>query len=276
VHGTLITSVHSAADGSFNLSNLPTGRYEVTASSGVEQARERVEVGRIGETTVDLLLSNKTPTGNTSDSSISFAQYKVPAKARSLYEKAVQFMARDKFDEALEKVNASLDIFPKFAEALTLHGVIQERAGKSEAAIADYRLAIQSDPKYPLPYITMASVLNSTGRFAESLSFLGQAEHIAPNMWQISYESARSSLGKDDFAAALRSIDRASELHGGTLKETAEMHLVRGYALIGLSNVQKAKDEVQAFLTREPKGHVADDAREVLRRLDNGTMSASN
>lgn len=274
--GTLQMSAHSDATGTFTLSNLPVGKYEITAHSGVDQASERVEVRNIGDTTVELRLSGKASAAGSNESSISFAQYKVPAKARSLYEKASQLMVRGKTDQALEKANAAIANFPKFSEALTLRGIIQERAGKTEAAISDYRTAIQSDPNYALAYITLASALNSTGHFAESVEYLDHADRIAPNKWQTSYEYARASLGKFDFKAALRSIDRASELRGGPEKESPEMHLVRGYALIGLSNLSKARDEIQAFLTREPNGRNADAAREVLSKIREENKISAN
>jgi tetratricopeptide (TPR) repeat protein len=206
---------------------------------------------------------------------VSFAQYQVPAKARSLFEKASDLMEKGKTAQALEKVNAALASFPKFAEALTLRGVLEERTNKVEAAIEDYRLAIQADPHYPLAYITMASALNSAGRFDESLPFLTEVERFAPNLWQASYESARCSLGRNDYKGALRSVDRAAELRGNAKGDMPELHLVRGYALIGLSDNSKASTEIQAFLASRPTGRNAEMAKAMLSKLQESTAVGS-
>ena len=274
--GTVSMSVHTETNGSYAFPNLPPGSYEVTASVGVDQTTERVDVSDVGDPTVDFRLPNKSAgaPGNANSSSVSFAQYKVPAKARSLFEKASELMEKGKTAQALEKVNAALANFPKFAEALTLRGVLKERTGTAEAAMEDYRLALDADPHYPLPYITMASLLNSAGRFSKSLTFLNQVERIAPDLWQAAYESARCSLGRNDFAGALRSIDRAAQLRGTAKGDLPEMHLVRGYALLGLSEEAKASAEIQAFLASHPTGRNAEMAKAILSKLQESAVSA--
>ena len=276
-HGTVFVSVRTETNGNFAFPSLPPGSYEVTASVGVDQTSERVDVNGVGDTSVDFRLPNKVVGGppSANGSSVSYAQYQVPAKARSLFEKAFDLMEKGKTEQALEKVNAALAIFPKFAEALTLRGVLEERTNKVDAAIEDYRLAIQADSHYPLAYITMASLLNSAGRFNESLPFLTQVERIAPNLWQASYEAARCSLGRNDFAGALRSIDRAAQLRGNGKGDLPEMHLVRGYALLGLSDNSKASAEIETFLASHPTGRNAEMAKAILSKLQESTVSAA-
>lgn len=268
----------SDSSGSFALYNISPGTYEVTVSMGVNEARERVQVGSMsGDSNVDFRLANKSAgepkAGN--GSTISLSQYRVPAKARSLYEKAAQAMAQGKPDESRKKVDAALAIFPKFAEALTLRGVLQEKTGKLTEAIADYQRAIQCDPTYVVAYLTLASALNSTGRFSEAVPVLGQAERLTPNAWQTYFELARANIGKGEFATAIRNIDRASELQRGQQRDSPELHLVRGYALIGLTEIPKAIQELEAFLVRQPNGHLAEVARNVLAQLRESTTTAN-
>jgi Flp pilus assembly protein TadD len=276
-HGTVSVSVRTEPNGTFVFPGLPPGSYEVTASVGADQTSERADIKDVGDTSIDFRLPNKVAGARASanGSSVSFAQYQVPAKARSLFEKASELMERGKIAQALEKVNAALTNFPKFAEALTLRGVLEERMDKMEAAIEDYGLAIQADPHFPLAYVTMASVLNSAGRFNEALPFLTEVERFAPNLWQASYESARCSLGRNDFEGALRSVDRAAQLRGSAKGDRPELHLVRGYALLGLSENSKASAEIQTFLASHPTGHNAEMAKTVLSKLQESTVATS-
>ena len=58
--GTTFYTTHSDSSGSFALYNIPPGTYDVTVSSGVDEAHERVQVGpAIGDSTVDIRLANK-------------------------------------------------------------------------------------------------------------------------------------------------------------------------------------------------------------------------
>src|SRR6266568_405248 len=150
--GTRTITGRTDANGTFALYNIPPGDYEVTASSGTSEARDRVRVESTSRTaTVELRLPNKSDgqLRNDNGATVSVSQYKVPAKARSLYEKAAQAMGHNKLDQAYEKVNAALAICPKFAEALTLKGVLESDKGKDAEAIADFQQAIQYDSKYP-------------------------------------------------------------------------------------------------------------------------------
>lgn len=271
-------TARSDSSGSFALYNIPPGDYEVTASTGVEEAHERVQVGSLADDTgVDLRMRDKSAgePGAGKGPTISFSQYRIPAKARSLYEKAIRSMSRGKFDDAFTKVNAALAIYPKFSEALTLRGTLQENSGKQTEAIADLQQAMQYDPNYALSYLTLASIYNSTGRFAEALVVLSQAERLAPNAWQTYYELARAQAGTGKFADALRNADRASELQGGPEKELPELHLVRANALIGLTELPRARHELEAFLSHQPNGQLADQARSVLDQLRASTVNAS-
>jgi len=207
-------------------------------------------------------------------STVSLSQYTVPAKARSLYDKAAEFMRRDKLEDSLKKVNAALAIYPKFAEALILRGVLEQNAGKLAEAIADFQQAIQDDPSYPYGYLALASLHNSTGHYKESLLILAKAEQLAPSAWQTYFELSRAELQKGDFSNALHHLDHASELQGGPKKEAPELHLIRGYALIGLTQIPEAMHELETFLARKPNGEPSDQARKILEQLRGAAITA--
>lgn len=270
-------SARSDSNGSFALYNISPGTYEVTASAGNDEAHEQVEINSISsDASIDFRLRNKAE-GSVpgSGSTVSISQLSVPTKARALYEKALQSKAHAKPDDALSKVNAALAICPKFPEALTLRGMLEEDAGKRDEAVADFRQAIQHDGNYVRAYLALASLYNSTGRFNESSLILGRAEPLAPNAWQMYFELARANIGKGKYAEALRNIDRSSELQGGPQKEVPELHLIRGYALIGLTEISRATQEFEMFLARQPHGELADSTRKVLDQLHATTLDAS-
>ncbi|HVJ06130.1 MAG TPA: carboxypeptidase regulatory-like domain-containing protein [Candidatus Saccharimonadales bacterium] len=276
--GNQTVTAHSDAGGSFALYNILPGDYEITASSGISESRERVRIDSMAHaSTVELRLPNKSPAEVrvNGGSTVSVSQYKIPGKARSLYVKAAQALAHGKLDQATEKVNEALAVCPKFAEALTLKGVLESDNGKHVEAIANFQQAIQYDSNYPLSYIALASEFNSAGRFDESLIILGQVERLTTAVWQTYFELARANIGKRQYATALQDTERASKLQGGAKKETPELHLIRGYALVGLTDVRRATQEIEMYLARQPTGQASDSARKMLDHLREETITAS-
>lgn len=277
--GTIFVTALSDSSGSFALYNISPGTYDVTVSAGNDVTHERVEVeSGSANSNVDIRVGNKPSepaSGPGGGETVSLSQYSVPAKARGLYEKAMQAMLHGKLDESRNKANAALAIYPKFPEALTLRGMIEAQVGKSTEAIADLQQAIHYDPNYAAACLALGSVYNSTGRFDDALLLLGEAERLAAKAWLVYFEVARADIGKGKFAEALRNIDRSSELQGGVEKEAPELHLVRGYALIGLTEMPQAAHELETFLAREPRGEVADRARIILDKLRATTVTAS-
>lgn len=208
-------------------------------------------------------------------SSVSIVQLSIPSGARSLYKKAASALDHGNLTESFDKVNAALAICPKFPEALVLRGALQREAGKPAEAITDFQQAIQYDANYGVAHLALASVFNSSGRFAESLPALAQARRLAPNVWQIYFEFARAYMGIGKFDDALRNLDEASLRHGGATKELPEMHLLRAYALIEVKQAPRAANEIEAYLASKPGGDAADNAREALNKLRAPTIDAS-
>lgn len=270
--------IRSESNGSFALYNIPTGSYDLVVTSGSDETNERIDVGPVSsnDNLTVRLPNHSSPSASQAgnDSTVSLAQYAVPAKARSLYKKAAQSMSHGKLDDSLKKVNAALTIYPKFAEALTLRGVLQGKTGHQNQAIADLQQAIQYDPNYPFSYLALAGLFNSSGRYLESLPILAQAERLAPNSWQTYFELSRAEIEKGDFSSALHDLDRASRLQGGPAKESPELHLIRGYAFIGANEIPSAVRELQAYLARQPQGPPADHARQVLNQLQTPAITA--
>jgi len=276
-HDNRSYTMSTNAAGYFTLYNLSPGSYEVSATRGTDEAREEVELtpGSV-ESEVNLRMRGNAAAGTGGGSTVSIAEYEVPAKARALYEKAAEAYLRGKKDEAQRKVDAALAEYPKYARALTLRGLLRVDAGRKDEAIGDFTEAIQQDPHYLSPYLALASLYNSSGRFDDALPLLSQAERLASNVWETYFELSRANVGKSQFHAALASIDRASRLAGGPEKEPPEFHLVRGYALIGLAQIPQAVAEFNAYLAKKPDGQLSDRTRSLVARLQASTATSAS
>ncbi len=258
-----LASAYTRQDGTLELYNIPAGRYEVVAQAGVSQASDWVNV-QFGRTAVTLRFQAASLEYGDRNT-VSVAEMLVPPKARSVYAKAREACAGGKFDDAQKLLERALQIYPQFAEALTLRGLLQLRANHIDQGRQDFEQAIHYDPTYGQAYVALGAAYNAQAHYDDALRTLELGTAISPLAWQGYYEMARASIGKGFYDKGLQFPDRAEQLNGNHL---AAIHLLKAYAMIPLKSYSGAKEELQAYLQREPKGGKADQARHLLAQLN--------
>jgi tetratricopeptide (TPR) repeat protein len=194
---------------------------------------------------------------------ISVNQLGAPDKARNALQKAVEAWRRDKLSDADAYAAKALAAYPRYALALTLRGMLKAESDPRQAC--EYlQKAIAYDPNYGPAYLTLGSAYNRLGQFDDAARTLDHGIAIAPTSWEGYYELSVTSLGKGDFKAALRLIDKASSL---VPTEFPPMHLIKGYAFVGLQNKPAATAELTTFLIAAPDDPLASRARHVVEEL---------
>jgi lipopolysaccharide biosynthesis regulator YciM len=265
---TPVTSTYTQPDGTFQVSNLPQGAYEVIATSGGSEVSDHIFVEH-GQRDVELRLPSRRTAASNPDASVSVARMLVPYSAQKLYNKASASLRNGSYDDAEKHLNAALQIDPKYADALTLQALIELNKANVAQARELLERAIQADPDQTSAYITLAAVYNHDGRFDEAIRASEKGLSLAPHSWQGYLEMAKASIAKSMYQSGLKFIRQAQRLGGNTC---AEVHLVKAYALAPLKLYKDAKYELQAALSREHKGRLAEQAQQMLAQLD--TMEA--
>ena len=262
-----IASGYTQPGGRFEFANLPRGTYEVIATAGVDQATQRVDVFQ-GDAEVQLTMftANSSAADSTAGgrATISVAQLKIPDRARKLYDKAQEAFLKEKLADAREQLQKSLTVFPDYAQALTLRGVLNLQDSKLDAACADLEHAIKADYSYGMAYTVLGAAYNLMRRYDDSIRTVERGVSLNPGMWQGYYELSKALLGKGQFEAALRQINRAAEL--GPQKYPA-IHMVRAHALLGLKDYQQAVAELEQVIVADPSGADSAQARQTLGQV---------
>jgi tetratricopeptide (TPR) repeat protein len=251
--------------GIFEAGGLGDGSYEILVQKGVSQASDRVTVagGMAGiSLTIDTVDQDAAAVGN--KSTVSLAQYKVPKKAREEYNKADNALTARKIDEAHNHLAKALELYPDFAEALTMRGIMNLENKNYDAAIADFDHAIKSDSGYSMSYVAMGAAYNLTQRFDDALRVLDRGITLAPDSWQAYFEESKAQVGKSNYEAAIRAADKAQSLSNG---KYPLVHLVKAHAMLALKQYDPAMGELQAFLEQDPKAPQADSARTTLEQV---------
>jgi predicted Zn-dependent protease len=261
--GTVVNSAYTGPSGRFEFTRVAAGTYQIVATSGLQQASERVDASSFSNMVSIRMQGSGKPADGVEGDSISIAQYRVPAKAREAYRKAHSALEKGKLDDASKHLAKALEICPNYAEALTLRGILELNRQDSQAAVADLDKAIQADANYAMAYMVMGSALNMQSKFDEAIRALQRGESLAPNYWQAHFEMGKSYIGKADYPAALRQLERAESL---APEEYALIYLLRAHALLSMKQFPEAMTALQAYLQKDPKGANVEQAQKMMEQ----------
>ena len=261
--GASIVSGYTLPNGSFELPNVPRGIYEVVATVGVQEARERIDVDH-PDINVQLRLPGDAAAETSSGAMVSVSQLKAPDKAKQLLAKAQEAFDKEKFDQCREKLAKALQIFPNYAQALTLRGLLALQDNKVDQASGDLEQAIKNDYSYGQAYIVLGATYNLMQRFDDALRVLERGTALLPASWQAYLELSKALLGKGQFEAALRQVNKASALAPPSY---GALHLVKAHALLGVKNYDQAVIELEQYLGSKPDSIESAKARETLNQV---------
>jgi tetratricopeptide (TPR) repeat protein len=262
-NGAMVASAYTNLSGRFEFTHLAPGAYTVVATSGLQQASERVDASNFSNTVIVRMQGVGRPTDGVEGNSISIAQYRVPAKAREAYRKAHEAVEKGKMDDAHKHLAKALELYPNYAEALTLRGVLALNQQDSQSAIADLDKAIQADGNYAMAYLVMGSALNMQSKFDDAIRSLQRGQSLSPNYWQGYFEMGKSYIGKADYPDALRQLDHAQSLAPA---DYPLISLLRAHALLAMKQFPEAMTALQAFLQKDPQGPNSGQARKMLEQ----------
>jgi tetratricopeptide (TPR) repeat protein len=257
-----ITSTYTEADGTFALYNIPKGTYEVVAESG--DARVSDDVILQPDRPLELRFAGDT-INYYSDGTVSVAHILVPERARKLYSKAYAAFTEGKNEEAELLVDQALQIEPHFADALSLRGLLDMQKPDLQEAQQYLEAAIHVDPAYSPAYIALGAVYNHEGRFDDALRASERGISLSPRSWQAYFEMAKASVSRGMYQKALQFARQAQRLGGNSF---ASLHLVKACALYPMKLYKDARYEIQAVISREPKGTSAKQAQALLAEID--------
>lgn len=267
-----ILTIYTAPDGSFEIARVPTGDVELVAKQGLNEASEHISV-MPGGNWAHLTLAGTSGT-SAQGSSVTAAQLAVPPKARRDLEKAQDALHKRKLSDATRLIQRALIVWPHYAEAFLLRAVMERQANSPQLAVTDAEQAVGYDPNYPPAYFVLGSVYNDLDRSDDAIRTLDHGISIGPTYWQGYYEMSRALLRKGDFPAALRQAEHSSSM---APKEFATIHLVKGYAFLGMNNPTAARTELETYVKMKPDTETAVRAKAALAQISaTGTSAAEN
>ncbi len=252
-------------DGSIGFHGLAAGSYDVTVAGGILIPPKQVRIDRPSQI-LELQLPITLPQvpGRRNDT-VSVEQLAVPEKAREALRKAYEAWERNDLKHSRILAIHALQLHPYYGSALSLLGILELSEGHPADAIIGLQQAVQYNPNSLRTYLALASAYNELHDNTNALHALSIAAKLAPESWQLHYETGRAYVGQGRFQAALNEFDRAQH---STTEERMVLHVGKAHALLGLQNYRAARAEFETVIRKSPDGPYAAESRELTVLLD--------
>jgi len=116
------------------------------------------------------------------------------------------------YDQAIAEYNQAIKIDPYTLEAYFNRGVIYEIQGDYDGALADYNQALQINPNYAIAYSNRGNVYTKKGNYDQAIAEYNQAIKIDPN-YAMAYSNRGAIYGtQGDYDQAIAEYNQAIKI----------------------------------------------------------------
>lgn len=264
-------------DGHFLFASLSAGSYTVVVDAGedFEVERESFMIDRESQGRVRLspmpralnfpvYLRPKRRASMGRAEIISAKLSSVPKPAADLYEKAQLSIGKNDMPQAMVELRQAINIYRAFSLAWNDLGVLLERAGDAKQAVDAFRMAVRSDPDSFAALLNLGSALVEINQFDEAEKYLAIAltKNAASFRGHFYMGITQTKLGRLDIAE--QAFLQAIKIGGD---QTSRAHYLLAGVYWATKNYKRAADELEKYLTLEPKAKDAVKTRESIAEL---------
>lgn len=210
---------------------------------------------------------------NVIGSTLSLTTALAPPKAQKEYQKGLKLVSKGDFEEGEKHFITATAVYPKYAIAWCALGEIQQRQGRTEEARKSYAAAIAADNKYVNPYAQLALMSVQSGKWQDAQDYSNRVIQLNPIEFPGAFwlnALANYQLNKMDEAE--KSAKHALQLDTAHKYPDAERLL--GWILAQKGQYPEAAEHLRAYLALNPNPKLADDARQLLGKVEQAGAQA--
>ena len=135
-----------------------------------------------------------------------------PCSGRAYFIKGLVAFNSGADDVSFDCFQTALDYDSTQFEARTYRGMIQFRRGNLDLAESDYRLVIEQEPEYAIPYVGCASIAVAREAFHDAIELTTKAIELLPELPRAYLRRAEAHLGLGDHQQAIADATQAIRL----------------------------------------------------------------
>lgn len=264
--GGLVDQIDTDGSGRFRFPNLPRGYYRVVINApGFRPTQQDADLQVLFRAHLLFEIARDTSTNPSGAAALTdVIDAKVPADARAEYEHGRAALAKKDYATAVVHLRKAVDVYPQFYSAqLLLATTFMDTRQWSDAEQTLLR-ALEIKPDEAATILSLGEVYWRQKRYDDAEKSLLDGLKIDEKSWHGHFTLARLYLEKNETMKAAPEIGRTLQLR----PDFAEAHLLAGNILLKLNQRDRAIVEYQEYLRLAPKGEFADEARELIRKLN--------
>jgi len=151
--------------------------------------------------------------------------------------------------EAIGALTEMLSADPSDSEAYFDRGLLQQRAGNHQAALADYERAIRWSPPYWEPHFNRGQVLTALARFDAAVAEYDRVLVLHPEHLEALINRGSLLLALDRLGEAERDANRALRIDGANARALC----LRGLPAIRRGDLEAADRDLSAAIAADPR-----------------------
>jgi len=270
----MASTAQTGSDGEFQFNGLRQGTYILTVHEpGYELIQETVRVsGMEPGIMLSLTKSGAPPSGQAGDT-VSVRELSIPENARKEFLKGVQ--RREKHDPAgsLPHFQRAIAAFPSYYEAYLQMGFAYNSLGKPEETEKAVRAAVElSSENFADADFALSELLGEENKFGDAEKAARHGVELKPASYVGHFLLGQALYGLHRFKEAEASARKVLSLK----RDFAAVHLLLANIHMRTNDAPALLNDLNSYLTLDPDGPAAAQARQVRDILQQRLAAASN
>jgi tetratricopeptide (TPR) repeat protein len=193
-----------------------------------------------------------------------FAQ-SIPTEAEKEYLSAVKSLTKGDKDEAINRLNKAIKVFPAYFLALQQLGLLHVEKERYLEGIDALRKAIAINSKGAESHLGLGMAYVNLDHLKEAVEELNIALTLDLKLFRAHLYLGMVLISKGDLQAAERSLKQAYAVGGPTQARAAHLYLASIYDT--RKEYQKAINELETYIRNNPKASNASRIQEAIQKL---------
>ncbi|HEX4786498.1 MAG TPA: tetratricopeptide repeat protein [Candidatus Sulfotelmatobacter sp.] len=246
--------------------NVQAGSYQLSLIGGSVASADlgTIEVTSSGINEFDVRVERPNDAGRNvggyGNAFVSTSDLGIPSRARKEFDKASELISKRELDQAIQKLNKAISIYPGYAGAYNNLGVLYAWRGDRDRERESLETAIRLNDHFALAYLNLGRLTVAAGDFPAAEALLDKASTFDPTDPMALILLSWAEFQQGHFDEAIATCRKAHLL----AKAHAFAHRVAARAFEQQRNRAGAVAELESYLREQPAGPPAEAARKEL------------
>jgi Flp pilus assembly protein TadD len=272
----VLTETQTDALGRFNFDGLPLSTFHLTIEGqGFHPYSSDIDISMSRQAFEQITLrlekepgTKEVPAAGTVNARIA----QIPAEASKEFGLGKQRMQAQDGSGSIEHFQKSIALYPNYAEAYQLLGVVHMEMGKFIDAEPELQKAAELEPKLATAYFALGICRNQLAKYPEAEVALAHGLELEPNSADGHYHIAEAYWNLGRFDDSEPHARKALALN----PDMAPAHVLVGNSMLRKRDAPGALKEFKEYLRLAPRGEFAPATSAAVERLEKGLQQAAN